>query len=251
MKQHLIYWLVARFYNYLASRDRDAKITFMNFGFASQESSTDVGEECETDPDIRRKALYRKVASGIVDPEWDWNQKEILEVGSGRGGGAVYLSKHLEPRSYLGIDLSSKAIRFCQERHSCKGLTFGQGNAENLAIPDQSFDVVINVESSHCYPRMSRFLEEVYRVLRPKGYLLLADLRRNEGVARLQRHLKESGLLEISQEKDRAFRMRSTVDVPTPCRWAISAFVSSPPSRSWTIAVRLALLIGLAITPSP
>lgn len=200
MKQRLVYWLVARFYNYLASRDRDAKVTFMNFGFDSQELSSDVGEGYETDPDIRRKALYQKVASGIVDPEWDWSQKEVLEVGSGRGGGAAYLSKLLEPRSYLGIDLSSKAIRFCQEHHSCKGLTFGEGNAENLTISDQSIDVVINLESSHCYPKMPRFLGEVHRVLRPQGYLLLADLRRKDGVAQLQRHLTESGLVEISRE---------------------------------------------------
>jgi ubiquinone/menaquinone biosynthesis C-methylase UbiE len=200
MKRHLVYWLVARFYNYLASRDRDAKVTFMNFGFALPESSEDAIDGGGTDPEVRRKALYWKVAGGISTPGWDWSQKEVLEVGSGRGGGADYLSTRLKPRSYQGIDLSSKAVRFCQERHSRKGLRFSQGNAEDLTFPDQSFDVVINLESSHCYPQMSKFLEEVSRVLRPHGYLLLADFRRKEGMARLQGYLRDSGLVELSQE---------------------------------------------------
>ena len=35
---------------------------------------------------------------------------------------------------------------------------------------------MINVESSHCYGPMGRFLGEVSRVLRPGGYFLWADL---------------------------------------------------------------------------
>ncbi len=41
---------------------------------------------------------------------------------------------------------------------------------------------MINIESSHCYGSMTRFLSEVSRVLRPNGYLLLADLRGTDGV---------------------------------------------------------------------
>lgn len=197
MRQHLVYWLVARFYNYLSSRDRDARITFMNFGFASPEAETITGT---TDPEVRRKALYWMVAGGIGADGWDWRRKDVLEVGSGRGGGADYLTARLGPQSYQGVDLSAGAVRFCQNRYSRPGLNFRQGNAEALEFPDRSFDVVINLESSHCYPRMDRFLKEVRRVLRPRGYLLLADFRRREGLPSLQRHLRDSGLVEISRQ---------------------------------------------------
>lgn len=200
MKQRLVYWLVAWFYNYLSSRDRDAKVTFMNFGFASPEPGANSADNEETDPEVRRKALYWKVAGGICAPDWDWSQKEVLEVGSGRGGGANYLTAQLEPRSYQGVDLSAKAVRFCQEQHLRQGLTFSQGNAEALDYPDNSFDVVINLESSHCYPQMPTFLREAARVLRPRGYLLLADFRRRDGITSLQEHLRNSGLVEISHE---------------------------------------------------
>jgi SAM-dependent methyltransferase len=42
----------------------------------------------------------------------------------------------------------------------------------------ESFDAVINVEASHCYPSLPRFLAEVARVLRPGGHFLYADVRR-------------------------------------------------------------------------
>jgi SAM-dependent methyltransferase len=53
---------------------------------------------------------------------------------------------------------------------------------------------VVNVESSHCYRSVDRFLGEVHRVLRPNGSLLLADLRNLHGLAVLQRQLAASAL---------------------------------------------------------
>ena len=48
-----------------------------------------------------------------------------------------------------------------------------------MALPfgDDSFDIVVNVESSLNYPSMKRFLDEVDRVLSPGGCFLLADYR--------------------------------------------------------------------------
>ena len=83
----------------------------------------------------------------------------------------------LHPASYTGLDLNAAGIDFCRKRHNLPGLDFVRGDAEDLPFADQSFDAVINVESSHCYPRFPRFLAEVARVLRPGGHFLYADLR--------------------------------------------------------------------------
>ena len=40
-----------------------------------------------------------------------------------------------------------------------------------------TFDAVINVESSHCYGNMKKFLNEVYRVLKKGGHFTWVDLR--------------------------------------------------------------------------
>ena len=60
------------------------------------------------------------------------------------------------------------------------------GDAENLPFEDNSFDAIINVESSHCYGNVEQFLREVHRVLRPGGDFLFVDLRGAQKLVELQ-----------------------------------------------------------------
>jgi len=124
---------------------------------------------------------------------------DALEVG--RGGGASYVMGYLKPKSMIGIDLSEKAVGFCNNHYSVKGLSFLQADAESLPFDDAAFDVVINVESSHCYGSMEKFLSEVQRVLRHNGYFLFADLFHKDGLASLHKQLKDSGLKLLKEER--------------------------------------------------
>ena len=47
----------------------------------------------------------------------------------------------------------------------------------SLSFEDESYDIIYNVESSHCYSNMSEFISEVYRVLKPGGYFAWTDFR--------------------------------------------------------------------------
>lgn len=78
--------------------------------------------------------------------------KRILEVGCGQGSGASYLTRTFRPASYVGLDLNAAGIEFCRRQHQLPALEFISGHAENLPFPSESFDVVINIESSHFYP---------------------------------------------------------------------------------------------------
>jgi SAM-dependent methyltransferase len=100
----------------------------------------------------------------------DLRGRRVLGVGCGHVGGASYLMRTLRPASYTGPDLNPASIAFCRKRHNLPGLEFVQGGAENLSFPDQSFDAVINIESSHGYPRFPRLLGEVARVLCRGGH---------------------------------------------------------------------------------
>ena len=75
-----------------------------------------------------------------------------------------------------------------------------QGDAEALEFGEGVFDAVINVESSHCYGTMDRFLAGVHRVLKRGGHLLYADSRDRADVPRLRQHLRESGLDVVEEE---------------------------------------------------
>lgn len=109
--------------------------------------------------------------------------KRVLEVSCGHGGGASHVVRTLGPASYTGLDLNRAGIDFCRTAYDLPTLNFVHGDAEGLPFADESFDVVLNVEASHCYRRFPRFLAEVARVLRPGGHLLYADMRPVTGIA--------------------------------------------------------------------
>ena len=117
--------------------------------------------------------LYHRVASAA-----DLVGRDVLEVGSGRGGGASFVARYHRPHQLAAVDFSSQAVALCQRRHDAvANLQFAVGDAEKLPFPDAQFDAVINVESSHCYGHVERFFAEAARVLRSGGYFLYADFR--------------------------------------------------------------------------
>ncbi len=100
----------------------------------------------------------------------------------------------------VGVDFCKKALAFCNEHYSIEGLSFKAGDAESLPFDDNSFDVVVNVESSHCYGSMDAFLMQVSRVLRRGGYFLFADFREKYRIDMLHQQLRGSGMTLIKEE---------------------------------------------------
>ncbi|HEX5105551.1 MAG TPA: class I SAM-dependent methyltransferase [Pirellulaceae bacterium] len=188
-------FLWRQWYQYLAGYQR-ADWTFMNYGFTSLTSD---GPALELQPDDEPNRysiqLYHHVASAVPLAGLD-----VLEVGSGRGGGASFVKRYHRPEQLTGVDLSPKAVRFCRDQYRLEGLSFVPGDAESLPLDDKSFDAVLNVESSHCYGSMPKFLEQVRRVLRPGGHFLFADLRSAADRDRLHRDIEECGMILLEQE---------------------------------------------------
>lgn len=179
------------FFDLLAARFGDVGWwTLMNYGYADPDCSTRALALLPADDDERYPiALYHHVAS--LAPVAG---REVLEVGSGRGGGASYVARYLKPARMVGVDLSGKAVKFSNARHRIENLHFRQGDAEQLPFDDASFDSVINVESSFCYPSIDRFFAEVRRVLRPGGHLHYTDLRLAYEIDAWRNAIAHSGL---------------------------------------------------------
>ena len=168
----------------------------MNYGYAPLEPAPALQLEAPDEPDRLCIQLYQHALGAVV-----LREKDVLEVGSGRGGGASYVSRYLRPLSLTGLDLSQQAVDLCNRHRKAPGLAFTCGDAQALPFPDSSFDAVLNIESSHCYPSMGRFLSEVHRVLRPGGSFLFADLRSCDGLDALHRQF-EASPLNLEHEDD-------------------------------------------------
>jgi ubiquinone/menaquinone biosynthesis C-methylase UbiE len=168
--------------------DKQGAVNFMNYGYNSLngEAKTFLHQEDE----INRYCiqLYDRIVRGN-----DLKGKDILEVGSGRGGGASYIARYYFPKSYTGLDISSDLIDFCNKYYNIPGLNFTRGAAEKQPFSDQIFDAVINIESARCYGNLNTFFQEVKRVLKPGGQFLFADMIKKEEVLKMNKQLAQAG----------------------------------------------------------
>ena len=165
-------------YQRLGKRAHDSGWTFMNYGFIPKDKSAATRLENEDKNNRLFIQLYDYVASQIP-----LEGLKVLEVGSGRGGGTSFISRYYNPSTITGLDYSASAIKLSKKLHgNISNINFVKGDAESLPFDDNSFDAVINVESSHCYGNMESFVGEVYRVLKKGGHFSWADLRGKEMV---------------------------------------------------------------------
>ena len=187
--------LIAQFYQFVSAVDGRADIMIMNYGY--EPLNPDERLDLSSSDERHRYGiqLYQRVAGAI-----NLRDQDVLEVGCGRGGGAAFLARTLAPRSMTGVDFADRAIAFCNRHHHWDGLSFKTADAEHLPFLDGSFDAVVNVESSHCYPEPEQFLREVARVLRADGHFLFADFRPREELTSLREQLSKSELELVEEE---------------------------------------------------
>jgi SAM-dependent methyltransferase len=180
-------------YEFLAGLHRTGDWSFMNYGYAAIPANPialDTGDEANR----YSVQLYHAVINDVSLADL-----RVLEVGSGRGGGAAYIKRYHKTAEMVGVDFSARAVAMCNDVYNIRGLSFVQGDAENLPFDDNAFDAIINVESSHCYGSVDVFLLEVKRVLRPGGYFLYADFRDLDKMQRWRQQISDSGLILVNE----------------------------------------------------
>ena len=171
-RQKLWQW----WYPYFTRKVRSQGIDFLNYAFESNPPMA-IRLSSADEPNRGNIQLYHHVASAVK-----LEGLKVLEVSCGHGGGASYLVRTFKPAQYVALDLNPRGIEYCRTKHSVTHLEFVQGDAMCLPFPDGNFDVVINVEASHCYPDFKKFVDEVSRVLKVGGSFVHADLRYPSGM---------------------------------------------------------------------
>ncbi|WP_327407749.1 methyltransferase domain-containing protein [Streptomyces sp. NBC_01281] len=121
----------------------------------------------------------------------------VLDVGCGTG----YLTRRMAVRvgpegAVTGVDASPPVLDYARRKKQPRGhapITYKEGIAEALALPDASFDTVVTSLMLHHLPEEVRpaALREMYRVLRPGGRLLVVEFRPPK--SRMGRHMVHGG----------------------------------------------------------
>jgi ubiquinone/menaquinone biosynthesis C-methylase UbiE len=165
------------FYEFMSWYNQDNDWVTMNYGYGLLTDDGKMIEDLLTEEGDRREIFSLQLyyfITGTQKAFTNLKNKTLVEVGSGRGGGISFLTRHFKPERAVGIDFSNNQVEFCKARHSdVEQLEFHQGNAEALSthanLGAKVADVVVNVESSHCYGNIDNFLNEVNTILKDDG----------------------------------------------------------------------------------
>jgi phosphatidylethanolamine/phosphatidyl-N-methylethanolamine N-methyltransferase len=121
----------------------------------------------------------------------------ILEVGVGTG---ISLPDYSPVNRITGIDISGPMLRKAAERVAMHGLENVEAlsvmDAANLALPDESFDVVVAQFVITAVPDPEGTLDEFVRVLKPDGEIILVN---HIGAESGPRWLFEQGFAPIAR----------------------------------------------------
>ena len=119
--------------------------------------------------------FYDKVI-GPPDPE-RWKQLLSLPA-NGRlldaGGGTGRVSSQLQPYidQLIINDVSVKMLAQTQMKNTCCPVL---GSVTDLPFPDNSLERVMVVDAFHHFPQQPRALEELVRILKPDGRLVIEE----------------------------------------------------------------------------
>lgn len=120
----------------------------------------------------------------------------ILDVACGRGKSS-FMVHCLHPEvTVVGMDLLDRNVEVARALFDqVHNLTYRVGNAMDLDFPDASFDRVMCLEAAFHFPDRAQFLNEVSRVLRPGGRLVVVDFAWNTDAERSRRDDPETRIV--------------------------------------------------------
>lgn len=118
--------------------------------------------------DIAREHLHRYSLAASLTVGLD-----ILDIASGEGYGSALLAR--SARSVVGVDIAPDAVEHARRTYAPSGLEFRLGSCTEIPLADASVDAVVSFETIEHLEEHERAMEEMDRVLRPGGFVIISS----------------------------------------------------------------------------
>ncbi len=127
----------------------------------------------------------------------------VLDLGCGQGYGSALLARNAA--SVVGIDIDPGVIATAQRDYGRNGLRFAVGDAGAIQLPDNSVDVIVCFEVLEHLRDPGQALDEIVRLLRSGGLLLLSTPDAATSAADNPFHVHELTAAELVRKIEKRF----------------------------------------------
>ena len=117
------------------------------------------------------RADYRHVMKEIER----FRPASLIDIGCGPGGFLCAVQKRFPDIQLNALDLSEEMVRETQERLGPSAVAI-VGDSERMPLESEQYEIVTCNMSIHHYPHAQNAVNEMYRILKPGGTLLLNDM---------------------------------------------------------------------------
>lgn len=153
-----------------------------NMAEASRQLVPALGLRCLTgcyDPVVRYTCRENTFKPALVARAIIQADSKVLDVGCGTGTLTLYV-KALHPQTaVMGLDADEEILQIAQQKAAAQdaGVHFVQGFSYDLPLDGSSVDVVLSSLLFHhlCKKDKLRSFQEMIRVLKPGGQVIIAD----------------------------------------------------------------------------
>lgn len=133
---------------------------------------------------VSRLPQFRLIRHNIVRKLENYIVKgSVTDVGCGAGYLLQTLAKEMPEIKLVGVDVSKKMIERAKANFDSQGLSgraeFKEGSSEHLPFEDQTQDFIVSTGALHHFADPTSAFNEIYRVLKPGGQMLMLDFRRD------------------------------------------------------------------------
>jgi len=126
--------------------------------------------------DQGRSAYLRGIVKRLRDMSNLDPCKKMLEIGCGNGIGTRLIHEIFKPAEFIATEYDERLVEIAKIKRKGLNIQVEVGDATALRFGDSEFDAVIGLSVIHHIPNWQDCVDELHRVIKPGGLLIIKEL---------------------------------------------------------------------------